>query len=174
MFKPTFTFLLCIGIYPAASACAQSETARLPVFPEYIDYDREARYDRETGFAPQPIRLADGQEVTNPTILSPAQDLLPPYIATQQLYGLDYFEWCLRWNKLQDFLAKERAIPPQTIRGSVTTEEGYWESSSGGNPFRSSRAHGSYRSTIRSRQEVWRIGGYGGGPLNLYNPFVTR
>ena len=118
--------------------------------------------------------MADGQEVKNKLILGPTQELLAPFVATRNLHGKDYFEWCLRWNKLQYFLASKRAVPPQTIRGIVTTRHGYSE---GGTPNSYWRPPGfghRSHSTSRTREEVWQIGGYGGGPVTIYNPFVTR
>ena len=153
------------AIYPLAVCCclinsltAQSVTAPLP---EY---------------ALPSVSLADGQTVTNGAILGPTDELLLPYVATQALYGSDYYEWCLRWNRLEEYLAEKRARPPRTLRGWATTLQGYSEGTSGGYGFvaRPTRYRNSYTSTSDSREQQWQLGGYGGGPVTIYNPFVTR
>ena len=110
--------------------------------------------------------------ITNRNIVGPTGELLPPELATRTLGEQDYFEWCLRWNRLQHALATERAIPPQIISGRLTQRDGYSRSSWNGRFFGNARSATSYRSTTRSREEVWHLGGYGGGPVTLYNPFV--
>ena len=151
-----FPFLLSISLLTQLSA--QSETERLPTLIQ------------------RPVSLEDGQTVTNHALLAPTQELLPPYLATQALHGSDYFEWCLRWNKLQEYLAEERAIPPRILRGWTTSRQGYTEGTGGGYGFSSrlTRFRQSYNSTSDSREQQWQLGGYGGGPVMIYNPFVAN
>ncbi len=105
-------------------------------------------------------------------ILGPTSELLPPYIATRNLRGDDYLEWCLRWNRSQQAAAAQRAVPAKVIRGRTTTRRSVSSRGVRGWYWRS--YGGSRDSTSRTREDVWELGGYGGGPLEIYNPFVRR
>ena len=120
------------------------------------------------------VQLADGQTVTNDNLLGPDEDLLPPYLATQVLAGQDYFEWCLRWNKLQDTLAERRSIPARTVRGYTSTHLSHSQRVSVGYGWwrRSGQGRHAIYSTSRHHEVTWRIGGYAGGPVTFFNPFV--
>ena len=117
--------------------------------------------------------LADGQKVTNPRILGLDGDLLAPELATQHLHGADYHEWCLRWNRLAVHRAEQAKIPPLTLRGGTSESSSFTIGTLGTNVFRRTRGTRRTRSTSSFRPQVWRIGGYGGGPVTLYNPFVS-
>ncbi len=172
MLQRTLAIVFCIFVFLQALP-AQTWPERLPA-----DLDAMVGNSARVGNLPpnrQPASLADGQVVTNETILGPNRELLEPYIATRRLQGDDYAEWCLRWNKLQYYLAERRSIPPQTIRGwetnSLSFSQGYAGSYGFGRPARVTRLS---NSSSHTREQVWRLGGYGGGPVNIYNPFVTR
>ena len=117
-------------------------------------------------------RRTDARFDNNHGILDPTGDLLPPLLATRSLSDDDYFEWCLRWNKRQYELASERAVSPRRISGWLTNRSGYARSERAGRFFGSTRTATSYQSTTQSRRQVWYVGGYGGGPVEIYNPFV--
>ncbi len=118
--------------------------------------------------------LADGQIVTNEALLGPTQELLEPFVAKQILQGDDYFEWCLRWNRLQTYLAKQRSFPPRTIRGWMTRQSSFSQGSVGGFGFRGGGpVWRLYHATSQNHQQEWKIGGYGGGPVDIHNPFVN-
>lgn len=144
--------LLCLCVWSAAPADGQVT----------IDPSRKS------------VALADGQTVANPRILGPTQELLQPVLAGETLYGEDYFEWCMRWNKLEEHLAEQRAIAPRSIRGSVSSGSSFSVGAVGRSLF--GCTSGSRRTTFssQSREQVWRIGGYGGGPVTIYNPFVDN
>lgn len=165
MLKYIIPCFLCICTCPIAALESQPVSDRVTTEPDTLGRDLRSTQ--------QPVNLADGQAVTNNTILGPTQELLPPLVATRTLQREDYFEWCLRWNKLQYFLAEQRAIPPRTIHGSVTSREGYSQEIRGASFWRPARVHNLYNSTSQTREEVWQIDGYGGGPVTVYNPFVT-
>ena len=99
-------------------------------------------------------------------------ELLRPNAAASLLDRAEYFEWCLQWNRRQEEIAKQRAIAPRRITGWETKRRGVWQSSRTGGFYRGSRNRGNYESTVRSRQLVWYEGGYGGGPITLYNPYA--
>jgi hypothetical protein len=108
---------------------------------------------------------------TNRAILGPTGELLPPILSTQLLGEEDYFEWCLQWNKTQYAQASARAVPPRVISGWLTNRTSYTQSGTAGGLFGRAR-RGSRDSTSQSRGQEWRVGGYGGGPVTIYNPFV--
>ena len=119
-----------------------------------------------------PVNPKDRDVPSNQRILGPTGELLPPYLATRSLGPTDYFEWCLRWNARQYELAKERAVPPRVISGRQTDRRGYSRGWAERRRFATSRFGRSFGSTTLSREQNWYIGGYGGGPVTIYNPFV--
>ncbi len=104
-------------------------------------------------------------------LLGPTGELLPPYLATRTLSGKAYFEWCLRWNQQQHQLAEQRRIPPRRVSGRVTQRRGFSRSTSSGGYFYGV-SRGDFQSESRDTEREWEIGGYGGGPITIYNPFV--
>ena len=129
-----------------------------------------------SGAAKQLVTSGASATVTNKSILGPTGELLPPTLATKQLRGQDYFEWCLRWNKQQYVEASRRATPATSLRGQVTRQSSFVQGSNssgffrrGGNSFRTAS-----NSVTDSRQQLWKIGGNGGGPVAIYNPFISE
>lgn len=121
---------------------------------------------------PAPI-TADALLTSGGNIVDARGELLLPSAAARLLDRAAYFEWCLQWNRQQVSLAKQRAIAPRKITGQETTRRGSWQGTRLGGFYRGSSTRGNYRSTTRSRELVWYEGGYGGGPITLYNPFVS-
>ena len=120
-----------------------------------------------------PVTLADGQTVTHTRVLGLDGDLLSPELATKNLQGADYHEWCLRWNRLALYRADQEKIPPLTVRGGVSEQTSFATGVLGTNVFRRTLGRRRTRSSSRWQEQVWRIGGYGGGPVTIYNPFVA-
>ena len=152
----TLVFALCWAALAIASTEAQVVSLNNLPAPEY-----------------GVTSLEDGQSVTNTSVLGPDQDLLPPYIATQVLQGEDYFEWCLRWNKLQYYQAEQRSESPRTLNGSRGSFQRYTEGFLPGRFSRGSRIRLSEYATSDTRQQQWQLGGHAGGAVTLYNPFVS-
>ena len=154
--------MFCVCAFPIAVA-AQPWLDHVPAGVDVVFGDAQSRH------------RPDWRIGTSDSVLGPDQQLLQPYIATQTLQGDAYVEWCLRWNTAQYHLAARRSIPARTIRGSVSSQSSFSQGNTGGFGFRRpTRVTHSYHSTGQSREQVWRLDGYGGGPVNLYNPFVTR
>jgi hypothetical protein len=119
-----------------------------------------------------PTHRPAAEVVRNSRILDPTGELLAPYLAAQLLDGKDYVEWCLRWNRNQYTLASQRAVPPRKISGWVTERWGSsWYGTVGGFHRHSGRQF--QKSTTTGREQVWYVGGHGGGPVTIFNPFVA-
>lgn len=131
----------------------------------------------ESPVAKQFARAEQKDLVENKAILGPTGELLPPALATQQLRGNDYFEWSLRWNKQQHRVASNRAVSATTIRGQLTRQSSFVQQgfANSGGLFRRGRGRNvtSSRSTTDTREQLWRVGGHGGGPVSIYNPFIS-
>ena len=93
---------------------------------------------------------------------------MDPYFAQQQLSGKAWTEWAIAWNKQQYSQARLKRRPPIIISGTITTIDGTQRS-------RSRSITTDYRDTkIRVIERRWQIGGYGGGPVHIFNPFVNQ
>ena len=109
------------------------------------------------------------------------QPLLPPFFALKYLRGEAYSAWCLLHNKAERERVAENREPGRLItvfdmRGEIYGNQTY-------HPYYGNQTYQTYHpyygtinvgDTRYNRTETTRtyeIGGYGGGPMTIYNPY---